>query len=89
MAQVKNIGNHAIAANNGSWLQKGLDYLKNHPVFISVNEIVAGAGGPPFLLLPDTTTEEGAPSLRSLQGWESVLPAPGDFPDMKLGLTRE
>jgi hypothetical protein len=29
------------AANNGSWFQQGLNYLKNHPVFISVNEILA------------------------------------------------
>jgi hypothetical protein len=28
-------------ANNGSWLQQGLNYLKTHPVFISVNEILA------------------------------------------------
>ena len=30
-----------FAANNGSWFQQGLNYLKNHPVFISVNEILA------------------------------------------------
>jgi len=29
------------AANNGSWFQRGLNYLKTHPVFISVNEILA------------------------------------------------
>ena len=33
--------NATAAANNGSWLQQGLNYLKNHPVFISVNEILA------------------------------------------------
>jgi len=32
----------AAAANNDSWFQRGLDYLKSHPVFISVNEILAG-----------------------------------------------
>jgi RHS repeat-associated protein len=28
-------------ANNGNWFQRGLNYLKTHPVFISVNEILA------------------------------------------------
>jgi RHS repeat-associated protein len=32
----------AQAASFGGWLQQGLTYLKNHPVFISVNEILAG-----------------------------------------------
>jgi hypothetical protein len=36
------VATNSGAANNGSWLQKTLDYLKNHPVFISVNELVAG-----------------------------------------------
>ena len=34
-------GQSPCAANNGSWLQQGLNYLKTHPVFISVNEILA------------------------------------------------
>jgi RHS repeat-associated protein len=35
------IASPSTPANNGSWLQQGLNYLKNHPVFISVNEIAA------------------------------------------------
>src|SRR5690242_9679773 len=30
-----------VAANNGSWFRRGLNYLKTHPVFVSVNEILA------------------------------------------------
>ncbi len=29
------------AANNGGWFQNAVNYLKNHPVFVSVNEILA------------------------------------------------
>ena len=38
-----------FAANNGSWFQQGLNYLKNHPVFISVNRNTCGTNYRPVV----------------------------------------
>lgn len=35
------LGPSSVAASNLSWVQNALNYVKNHPVFVSVNEILA------------------------------------------------
>jgi RHS repeat-associated protein len=87
------------AANNGSWLQQGLNYLKTHPVFISFNEIVAlqltvkwstktvcGNWGAGASVPPTKMVTVGVYNEGNMSNWTNVLSSWGYSFGANLGL---
>ncbi len=82
-------GYSTYAANNGSWFQRGLNYLKTHPITISVNEFFAGqityqastnticgSVGAGASVPPTKAVTVGILNAGNMQNWQGAISGP-------------
>jgi hypothetical protein len=78
-----------LTANNGSWLQNAWNYIKSHPITISVSEILAGqityqhstkticgSVGAGASVPPTNLVTAGILNEGNMQNWQGVVSGP-------------